>query len=230
MTYTHSVTGETEIVFSSAGVQQGCNFEPFCHRASALELFRAFRDDPPVAEAQILAYMNDLVVLLPLEQAQNPGAVEAVARCLQLRTEPLGVVLNRSKSRGLPPPPSSNGCRAVGRWRQSNSGAHPVNCDILWPQECWHTGGRGQLHHKRGSGNCSWGAVPFAPRRKLAQMENSQAASRFSVSRPPRDSTSSRELSCLSSSKQRLRNMTRWLDEPWRRYRITGFKIKLASP
>lgn len=74
-----------------------CNLGPLCYSAGALEMLRAFRDKPPVA-AQILTFMDDVVVLLPPEQARNPKAVEAVTMWLQQRTEPLGVALNHTKS------------------------------------------------------------------------------------------------------------------------------------
>lgn len=52
--------------------------------------------------------------------------------------------------------------------------------------------------------------------RELAQMEDPQVSLQHLRLSAPRDSTSSRELCCLSSSKQRLRNTTRWLNELWR--------------
>ena len=65
---------------------------------------RAFREDPPVADAQILSYIDDVVVLIPPAEAQNPRAVEAVTTWLQQRMEPLGILLNCKKSNVLLPP------------------------------------------------------------------------------------------------------------------------------
>ena len=99
-----TVTGETETVPSSTGVQQGCTLGPVCYSAGAADMLRAFREDPPVADAQILSYVDDVVVLLPPAEDQNPRAVEAVTLWLQQRMEPLGIHLNCNKSQVLFPP------------------------------------------------------------------------------------------------------------------------------
>lgn len=62
-------------------------------------MLRVFEDDPPVVvDAQILAYIDGAVAVLPPERAQNAKAVKAVSTWLQKRIEVLGVVLNRKKS------------------------------------------------------------------------------------------------------------------------------------
>ena len=98
-----TMTGDTEIVSSSTGVQQGCTLGPVSFSAGTLGMLREFRDNPPVADAQILSYIDDVVVILPATQAQNPRAVEAVATWLQQRMEPLGITLNLRKSQALFP-------------------------------------------------------------------------------------------------------------------------------
>lgn len=47
-------------------------------RGNAVEMLRAFSGDPPVADSQVLSYIDDVVVLLPPTQAQNVKAVKAV--------------------------------------------------------------------------------------------------------------------------------------------------------
>lgn len=87
-------------------MQQDRNHGPSCHSAGALKPLRVFRDNPPVADVQVLAYINLIVVLLPPGQAQNAKAVEAIATWLQQRMEPLCVALNQSKFH-MPFPPDT---------------------------------------------------------------------------------------------------------------------------
>ena len=95
--------GETEIVQSCTGVQQGCNMGPLLFSAGLLQMLRDFRANPPVADASIMAFIDDIVILIPPKEATNPTAVGAVTDWLQTRLQPLGVHLNRGKSRVLFP-------------------------------------------------------------------------------------------------------------------------------
>ena len=95
--------GKTEVIESHRGVQQGCALGPLCYSAGSLQLLKDFRDDPPVEGALMMAYIDDLVILLPPEHATSAQAIARVTTWLQKRLEPLGVELNRSKSHVLLP-------------------------------------------------------------------------------------------------------------------------------
>ena len=91
-------SGSTEIIRSATGVQQGCNLGPLGYSCGLMPLLRDFRANPPVANAQMMAFIDDITVVLPAPEARNPAAVAAVATWLQTRLEPLGIELNRAKS------------------------------------------------------------------------------------------------------------------------------------
>ncbi|CAN0375941.1 unnamed protein product, partial [Laminaria digitata] len=93
-----TATGGTETVLSSTGVQQGCNLGPLCYSAGLMPLLRAFKANPPVVGAQIMAFIDDLVVTLPASHATDPAAAEAVTTWLQAHMQTLGVELNAKKS------------------------------------------------------------------------------------------------------------------------------------
>lgn len=61
-------------------------------------MLSAFREGPPVADAQIHSHVDDVVVLLSPAQAQDAKEVESVTTCLQQRMGPLGTILNHKKS------------------------------------------------------------------------------------------------------------------------------------
>ena len=95
--------GQVQVVQSRRGVQQGCNLGPLCYSAGGLDLLREFRQTPPVEGAQIMAYIDDVVVILPPDQARNMSAVAEVTQWLQTRLQTQGVALNRQKSKVLLP-------------------------------------------------------------------------------------------------------------------------------
>ena len=95
--------GRVEVVESSRGVQQGCNMGSLCYSAGALKILKAFRQSPPVQGAEIMSFIDDIVVLLPCEHAGNMMAVSAVTEWLQERMKSDGISLNRSKSKVLLP-------------------------------------------------------------------------------------------------------------------------------
>ena len=95
--------GGTRVVASCSGVQQGCTLGPLCFSAGSLPILRAFEERPPVEGAQLMAFIDDLVVVCPPERAADADAVEKVTTWMQDQLEPCGIQLNREKTKMLPP-------------------------------------------------------------------------------------------------------------------------------
>ena len=164
--------GETAVIRSATGVQQGCTIGPLCYSAGLLQLLEDFNARPPVAGAQVLAFIDDLLVLLPPEHAKSAPAVEAVASWLQKRMEPLGVTLNPQKSSVLFPPDTD-----VGKWSEEDrailartqltvapAGVRVVGVPVGDPDYVWRT----VCEIARGE--------PAALLRELTTLEDAQAS------------------------------------------------------
>lgn len=54
-------------IHSLRDVQQGCGLRSLCYSTGSLETLRQFEEAPPVPGAEAMAFINDIVVVLPPE-------------------------------------------------------------------------------------------------------------------------------------------------------------------
>lgn len=93
--------GTVRVVLSRRGVQQGCNLGGLGFCIGLLDVLIAFNKDPPLTGAKLIAYIDDLVVLLPPALAKDIKAIATVTDWVRDKLEEKGVQLSLPKCKLL---------------------------------------------------------------------------------------------------------------------------------